>query len=70
MKTYRILHRPSGLWWEGQAPSAQDACLKAGWLIGDCWVRELTPVVTDPTAESGHRGGGWRTVICLDPYID
>jgi len=23
------------------ANSAQEACQKAGWLIGDCWVNEL-----------------------------
>lgn len=24
-----------------EAPSAQEACESQGWMIGDCWVREL-----------------------------
>ena len=39
---YRILHRPTRGWWEGEAGSAQDACEKAGWAAGDCWVRQYT----------------------------
>ncbi len=65
MKTYRIQNRITQQWWEGQAASAQEACDQAGWQIGDCWVRERTPVVPDPTADSGHRGGGWKTVYRL-----
>lgn len=61
MKPYRIMNRISKEWWEGEAESAQEACDQAGWFIGDCWVRNKTPVVSDPTSESGHRGGGWKT---------
>lgn len=62
MPEYRILNRITREWWEGKADSAQEACFKAGWLIGDSWVRVRTPVVTDPTSDSGHRGGGLKNV--------
>lgn len=42
MKTYRIMNRISREWWEGEAESAQEACQKAGWMIGDCWVRQYS----------------------------
>jgi hypothetical protein len=42
MKTYRIMNRITKEWWEGEADSAQEACHKAGWMIGDCWVRVKT----------------------------
>jgi len=61
-KRYRIRNRITGEWWEGEADSAQEACRLAGWLIGDCWVRQKTPVVLDPSSESGSRGGGWKKV--------
>jgi hypothetical protein len=38
-------------WWEGEADSAQEACEKAGWLIGNCWVRQY----------STKGSGGWKT---------
>lgn len=41
-KTYRIMNRITKEWWEGEAESAQEACEKAGWMIGDCWVRKYT----------------------------
>lgn len=62
MKTYRIWNRATKQWWEGEANSAQEACEKAGWLIGNCWTRERTPFRLDPTSVSGHRGGGWKTI--------
>lgn len=62
MKTYRLYHRLQKRFEEVDAPSAQEACEEVGWVIADVWVRELTPVVSDPTSESGHRGGGWRNV--------
>ena len=65
MKTYRIQNRITKEWWDGQAESADQACAQAGWQIGHCWVRERTPVVPDPATESGHRGGGWKTVYRL-----
>lgn len=62
MKTYRLFHRGLKVFKEIEAESAQDACAEAGWFIADTWVRELTPRVSDPTTESGARGGGWKNV--------
>ena len=62
MPTYRLMNRTTRQWWEGDAESAQEACQKAGWLIGNCWVRERTPVRSDPSTDSGHAGGGWRII--------
>lgn len=62
MKEYRLFHRELKKFWDGKANSAQEACQKAGWLIKDTWVRERTPVVSDPASESGHRGGGLRDI--------
>ena len=62
MKTYRLFNRISGVFKEIQANSAQEACQAVGWYIADTWVREETPVVSDPTSDSGHRGGGWRNI--------
>jgi hypothetical protein len=56
------MHRITKQLWEGPADSAQQACSQAGWLIGDCWVRERTPMVPDPTTDSGHAGDGWRNI--------
>ena len=49
---YRIQNRITQEWFDTEAESAQEACAQAGWLIGDCWVREQThnPYV------------GWRNV--------
>lgn len=44
MPLYRIMNRVTREWWEGSAASAQEACKEAGWMIGDCWVRERTPL--------------------------
>ena len=68
MPTYRIMHRINKQWWEGDAESAQEACQKAGWLIGNCWVRERTPVRPDPSSDSGHVGGGWRNITKKEVY--
>lgn len=62
MKQYRLCHRSLKEFRDVEAESAQEACQTVGWLIGDVWVRELTPVVPDPTSESGHRGGGWKNI--------
>jgi len=62
MGTYRFYHRNKKVFEEVTADSAQEACEKAGWLIGDVWVRERTPVVSDPSSWSGHRGGGWKDI--------
>ena len=52
IKRYRIMNRITKEWWDGEAESAQEACQKAGWLIGDCWVRE----------HSDKGAGGWKKV--------
>lgn len=62
MKSYRLYHRVLKLFRDIEAESAQEACQQVGWYIADTWVRELTPVVSDPSSESGHRGGGWKNV--------
>ena len=50
MPRYRVMHRINKMWWEGEAPSAQEACQKAGWMVGDCWVRQY----------SSKDMGGWK----------
>ena len=62
LKTYRLYHRIQKVFREAEAELAQEACDQVGWLIGDVWVRELTPVVSDPNSDSGHRGGGWKNI--------
>ena len=62
IKHYRLFHRVLKEWADVEANSAQEACENVGWLIGDVWVREWTPVVADSASESGHRGGGWRNI--------
>lgn len=62
MKKYRLYHRTLRQFKDTEADSAQEACQQFGWLIGDVWVRELTPMISDPKSESGHRGGGWKNV--------
>jgi hypothetical protein len=62
MKIYRIWNRITGERWQGEAGSAQEACDKAGWLIGNCWVREHTQAQLDFTRDSGYPGAGWKTV--------
>ncbi len=62
MKTYRLYHRIRKVFRQLEAESAREACQRVGWDIADTWVRELTPVVSDPSSESGHRGGGWKNV--------
>ncbi len=37
--TYEIRHRPSGEIGMASAPSAQEACERVGWSIGDCSVK-------------------------------
>ena len=56
------MNRITSQFWEGEAKSATEACQMAGWMIGDCWVRELTPSIPDPAADRGYRGGGWKNV--------
>ena len=66
MKVYKIWNRITKEFWEGEAESAQETCQNAGWLIGDCWIREKTPRVPDPRTDSGFRGGGWKEVKAND----
>ena len=47
---YRIMNRITNQWWNGEADSAQEACRLAGWLIGQCWVRQY----------SAKGAGGWK----------
>jgi len=56
------MNRVNRRWWNGVAESAQEACASAGWPIGECWVRQRTPIVPDRTRDSGQRGGGWKNV--------
>jgi len=62
MKQYRLYHRSKKEFADVIASSAAEACERRGWLIGDCWVRELTPVKKDTRSESGHSGGGWKNI--------
>jgi len=38
---YRITNRITNQTYEASAFSADEACRKLGWLIGDCYVREI-----------------------------
>ena len=40
-KRYEITHRVLKLTGQASALSADEACRKLGWMIGDCYVREL-----------------------------
>ena len=42
MKVYRITNRATRETQEVQADNASDACRQCGWLIGSCYVEELT----------------------------
>ncbi len=53
MKRYRLFHRVLEEFKDVEANSADEACQQAGWLIGDCWVREQT---------WGPHASGWRNV--------
>jgi len=53
MKQYRLFHRVLEEYATVKAESAQEACQKVGWLIGDTWVRE---------AIQGRYTSGWRNV--------
>lgn len=65
MPLYRLRHRVTGEYQDIEANSAQEACNKFGWLIGDVFVRERTPRVASSTSESGAKGGGWKYVTPL-----
>ena len=40
MSVYRIMNRVTNKWWQGEAESAHEACVTAGWPMEECWVRE------------------------------
>ena len=40
-REYKVKYRITGEERVIKADSAQGACEKAGWMIGDCWVREI-----------------------------
>jgi len=42
VKEYRLYHRVKREFRDVEAESAQEACDKVGWLIGDVWVRVKT----------------------------
>ena len=53
MRIYRLFHRVLLEFRDVEAESAQEACEKVGWLIGDTWVREQS---------YGVHASGWRNV--------
>lgn len=60
MNRYRIMNRVTKEWWEGEASSAHSACQLAGWLVGDCWVRQFVPPHPDSSRPGGLHSGGWK----------
>lgn len=40
-RRYRITNRVTNQTYEASAFSADEACRKLGWLIGDCYVKEI-----------------------------
>ncbi|MBA7677804.1 hypothetical protein ES703_86068 [subsurface metagenome] len=53
MKEYRLYHRILKQFSDVAADSAQEACERARWLIGDVWVRVQT---------KGKYSTGWSNV--------
>jgi len=43
LKIYQLTNRNTGEKSHQAATTAEDACKQAGWLIGDCFVREVKP---------------------------
>lgn len=43
IKIYEVINRDTGEKSYQPATNAEDACKQAGWLIGDCFVREQKP---------------------------
>jgi len=60
MNRYRIMNLITKEWWDGSANSAHEACQQAGWLVGDCWVRQFIPPGPAPLRPSGRYCGGWK----------
>ena len=57
MKRYLVENRITKEKWKGEAGSAQEACERLGWLIGDCWVLVETAVGSErwKNPQSGGR---------------
>lgn len=49
-KEYRIRHKPTNKWWQDKAENANEACLRAGWPVAACEIKERTY----------NGGGGWK----------
>ena len=52
MGKYHIVNRITKDCWDGEAESAQEACQRAGWLIGNCWVRKYPPKGSEDEEEA------------------
>jgi len=67
MKRYRVMNKITNKFGEEEAESAQEACEKLGWSIGDCWVREYSPKGSGgwkkPTDKSGRRSWGYLPTV-------
>lgn len=50
MREYRIRNKSTNKWWQDKAESPDEACLKAGWPVAVCEIKERT----------NTGGGGWK----------
>lgn len=50
MKLYRIRNKSTNEFWEGEAKTASEAVLKAGWPVAVCEIKEKTY----------NGAGGWK----------
>jgi len=66
LKIYELTNKTTAHRHLSVSDNAQDACKQAGWLIGDCFVKELHPLVK-PT-ESGHSKPMVRIPCQVCPY--
>jgi len=48
-KPYRVQNRITKQEYIVEATSAQEACYRCGWMIGDCYIRELTAIAPGVT---------------------
>lgn len=69
-KIYEVTLRETGQRHFSVATNAQDACKEAGWEIGNCYVKELTPTRCphDPTAL--HKYVAVHCEICPYQYAE
>lgn len=82
MKTYRIRHKQSGEWWEGEAATAANACILAGWNVENCEIKirnsggnwckcretEAEPVPCDGCANHRRKGNPKKGVTIPGAY--